>query len=47
LTKYGFILLTKEKWWNRRVAQHRAGKKVQAFVRKNAAGPVNTTLLLY
>jgi len=47
LTKYGFILLTKEKWWNRRVAQHRAGKKVQAFVRKNAAGPVNTTLLLF
>lgn len=47
LSKYAHILLTKEKWWNRRVSQGLAGKKVQAFVRKNAVGPIDTTLLLF
>ncbi len=37
----------KEKWWNRRVLQSRAGKKVQAFVRKNKVGPVDAKLLLF
>jgi predicted transcriptional regulator len=37
----------KEKWWKRRVAQSRAGKKVQTFVRKNAVGPKSATLLLF
>jgi predicted transcriptional regulator len=47
LSKHAYILLTKEKWWNKRVAQRRAGKKVQVFVRKNTVGPTNTTLLLF
>ena len=47
LSKYAYILLVKEKWWKRRVTQHHAGKKVQTFVRKNAVGPVNATLLLF
>ena len=47
LSKHAYVLLTKEKWWNRRVAQSRAGKKVQAFVRKSAVGPIKTSLLLF
>jgi predicted transcriptional regulator len=47
LSKYAYILLTKEKWWNKRVAQSRAGKKIQVFVRKNTVGPKDTTLLLF
>jgi predicted transcriptional regulator len=47
LSKYAFLLLTKKKWWNRRVAQRGAGKQIQAFVRKNAVGPTNTSLLLF
>ncbi len=47
LSKYACILLTREKWWNRRIVQSRAGKSVQAFVRKNAVGPIDTTLLLF
>ncbi len=47
MSNYAYILLTKEEWWNRRVDQSRAGKEVQAFVRKNASGPKSTTLLLF
>ncbi|MFP3984789.1 MAG: hypothetical protein ACLFU9_02305 [Candidatus Bathyarchaeia archaeon] len=47
LAKYAYILLTEEKWWNRRVLQNRAGKKVQAFVRKNKVGPIDVGLLLF
>jgi len=47
LPKYAYILLVKEKLWKRRIAQNRAGKKVQAFVRKNAVDPRDTTLLLF
>ena len=46
-SKYAYILLTNERWWNRRIAQSRAGKKVQTFVRKNAVGPIKTNLLLF
>ena len=47
MSKHAYILLTKEKWWNKRVAQRRAGKRIQVFVRKNTVGPTNTTLLLF
>jgi predicted transcriptional regulator len=47
LYNFAYILLEKESWWNRRIAQSRAGKKVQAFVRKNTVGPTNATLLLF
>ena len=47
MSRYAYILLTREKWWNRRVAQSRAGKQVQAFVRKNAVGPVRATQLFF
>jgi predicted transcriptional regulator len=47
LSKYAYILLTKEKWWNKRVAQSREGMKIQVFVRKNTVGPAKATLLLF
>lgn len=47
MSGYAYILLLREKWWNRRVAQRNAGKRVQAFVRKNAVGPKDTKLLLF
>ncbi len=47
MSRFAYILLTQEKWWNRRVAQNRAGKNNQVFVRKNTVGPVKTKLLLF
>lgn len=47
MSKYGYILLTKEKWWNKRVEQSRAGMRTQSFVRKSVVGPVKTTALLF
>jgi predicted transcriptional regulator len=47
LSKYAYLLITKEKWWNRRLAQHLAGRDVQVFVRKNASGPIDAKLLLF
>jgi predicted transcriptional regulator len=47
MSQYAYILLIREEWWNRHVAQSRKGKQVQAFVRKNAVSPVRTTLLFF
>jgi len=45
--RYGYILLTDEKWWNRRYSQNKAGKKLQAFVRKGTVGPTNAELVFF
>jgi len=47
LPNYAYLLLTKEKWWNRRVAQSHSGKEVHTFVRKNAVGPIDAEQLLF
>jgi predicted transcriptional regulator len=47
LSRYGYVLLTQEKWWNRRVAQSQAGMRTQSFVRKSVVGPVKTRILLF
>ncbi len=47
MPKYAYLLLTKEKWWNKRLAQSRAGKDVQVFVRKSTVGPKDAELLLF
>ncbi len=47
LSKYAYLLLTKKKWWKRRVTQQRAGRTTQIFVRRNVVGPVDTELLLF
>jgi len=45
--RYAYILLSKEKWWIRRCDQNKAGKTLQAFVRKGTVGPKNTELILF
>lgn len=45
--RYAYILLTDEKWWNRRCSQNKAGKKLHAFVRKGAVGPTNAELIFF
>lgn len=47
MPKYAYLLLTKEKWWNRRVVQRRAGKDYQVFVRRSIVGPKDAELLLF
>ncbi|MFQ6080311.1 MAG: hypothetical protein ACE5OW_01420 [Candidatus Bathyarchaeia archaeon] len=45
--RYAYILLTDEKWWNRRCSQNRAGKKLHAFVRRGTVGPKNAELIFF
>ena len=45
--RYAYILLTDEKWWNRRCSQNKAGKKLHAFVRKGIVGPTNAELVFF
>jgi predicted transcriptional regulator len=45
--KYAFVLMTKEKWWNRFVADNHHGKRKQSYVQKGAAPPRNTQLILF
>ena len=45
--RYAYILMDNEKWWNRLCKQSKAGKKLHAFVRKNAVGPKNAKMLLF
>ena len=47
MSGFAYILLEKEKWWNRRVTQTRSGKNAQVFVRRSTVGPVDTTRLLF
>jgi len=45
--QYAYILLTNEKWWNRRCDQNKARKRLQAFVRRGTVGPKNAELVLF
>ncbi len=47
IERYGYILLANEKWWKRLCSQNRAGKTIQAFVRRGLVGPKNTKLILF
>jgi len=45
--RYAYIILSNEKWWNRRCDQNKAGKTLQAFVRRGTVGPKNTELIIF
>lgn len=45
--QYAYIILNYEKFWNRVCNQNRAGKTLQAFVRRGKVGPKKTKLLLF
>jgi len=45
--RYAYILLTDEKWWNRRYSQNKAGKKLQAFVRRGTVGPKSSEIVFF
>ena len=45
--RYAYILLIDEKWWNRRCSQSKAGKTLQAFVRKGTVGPTSAELVFF
>jgi predicted transcriptional regulator len=47
IEKYGFLLVTDEKWWNRLCNENVKGKKVHAFVRRSIVGPKEAKLLLF
>lgn len=45
--RYAYILLATEKWWKRLCSQKKAGKNLQAFVRKGLVGPKDANLILF
>ena len=45
--RYAYILINAEKWWNRRLSQNRAGKKIHAFVRREIVGPKKAQYVLF
>lgn len=45
--RYAYILINDEKWWNRRLSQNRAGKRIHAFVRRGIVGPKNAQHVLF
>jgi predicted transcriptional regulator len=45
--RYGFILLSDEKWWKRLCESIRDNDKTQIFVRRNRVGPVAVEKLLF
>lgn len=45
--RYGFILLSDEKWWNRLCERNRSGCQTHAFVRRSLVGPVEAQKLLF
>jgi len=47
LDRYAYVLLSNEKWWKRRCEQNKAGKPLQAFVRRGIVGPKNAELILF
>ncbi len=44
---YAYILINAKKWWNRRLSQNRAGKKIHAFVRRETVGPKTAQFVLF
>lgn len=47
LERHAYILINDKKWWNRRLSQNRAGKKIHAFVRRGAVGPKSAQFVLF
>ena len=45
--RYAYILVSDEKWWNRRLSQNKAGKTIHAFVRQEIVGPKTAQYVLF
>jgi predicted transcriptional regulator len=45
--KYAFVMMTKEKWWNRFISDHHEGKRMQSYVQKGLAPPKNISQILF
>jgi predicted transcriptional regulator len=45
--KYAFVMMTKQKWWNRFVSDHRDGKLIQSYVQKGKAPPKTASIILF
>lgn len=45
--KYAFVIMTKEKWWNRFRDNNQRGKRVQSYVRRGLAPPKKASLILF
>jgi predicted transcriptional regulator len=45
--EYGFVMMIKQKWWNRFVSDHNDGKPVQSYVQKGQAPPRSTSVILF
>jgi predicted transcriptional regulator len=45
--RYAFILISDEKYWSRLCERNKAGREIQAFVRKNQVGPCEAQTLLF
>jgi len=45
--RHAYILLNYEKFWNRVCSQKKAGKALQAFVRRGNVGPKKAELILF
>jgi predicted transcriptional regulator len=44
---YAFVMMTKQKWWDRFLSDHHDGKQVQSYVQKGAGPPKNTSIILF
>lgn len=45
--RYGFILVSDEKWWIRLCERGRGSRSIHSFVRRNLVGPVRAEKLLF
>jgi predicted transcriptional regulator len=45
--KYAFVMMAKEKWWNRFISDHHEGKRMQSYVQKGLAPPKNASKILF
>jgi predicted transcriptional regulator len=45
--KYAFVMMTKEKWWNRFRRNLHEGKHAQSYVQRGEAPPKQTSIILF
>ena len=45
--QYAFVMMTREKWWNRFIADHHNKKQKQSYVQKGAAPPKSVSFILF
>ena len=45
--RYAFVMMTKEKWWNRFLSDHHEGKQTQSYVQKGSAPPKNACVIFF